>query len=178
MKILLVGFIALFAWAGLSSYIYVCKIKGLCIEPTTKQSFNIYDNLKPETGKNRDSSVEQSEYPGNLVIYFEFDKSELDNDIGTDKYIEESNTYLNRNSTAIVSITGYTDTVGSLAYNNALGYRRAKSMQHYFVRRGMPANKIYINSKGEIEPVNDNISDVGMATNRRTAITIKIKNHE
>ena len=33
MRILFIGFLAFIAWSALSTYIYVCKIKGLCDEP-------------------------------------------------------------------------------------------------------------------------------------------------
>ena len=38
MKILIIGFLVLFSWSALSTYIYVCKIKGLCIERETIQT--------------------------------------------------------------------------------------------------------------------------------------------
>ena len=37
MKILIIGFLVFSGWAALSTYIYVCKIKGLCDEPKTMQ---------------------------------------------------------------------------------------------------------------------------------------------
>jgi hypothetical protein len=33
MKILFIGFLTFIAWSSLSTYIYVCKIQGLCDEP-------------------------------------------------------------------------------------------------------------------------------------------------
>jgi len=45
-------------------------------------------------------------------------------------------------------------------------------MKNYFERKGMPAAKITIESKGEKEPVDDNSTDKGRANNRRTVITI------
>lgn len=165
MKIILFGFLALFGWSVLSTYIYVCRIKGLCNEPITMQA---------GTAKHMPSALEQEEFPNDLIIYFEFDKSELDIDAGTDKFFEESNKYLDQNSQAMISITGYTDAIGSGKYNNALGYRRAKSMQQYFENKGMPANKISVKSKGEKEPIENNNSIIGRASNRRTTITVKI----
>jgi OOP family OmpA-OmpF porin len=73
----------------------------------------------------------------------------------------------------MLSITGHTDAIGSDEYNQALGYRRAKSVQHYFESKGIPANKIIIESKGEKEPADNNSSVTGRANNRRTIITIK-----
>jgi outer membrane protein OmpA-like peptidoglycan-associated protein len=111
--------------------------------------------------------------PENLLIYFAFDRSEFKSDAKTDKYFEESNTYLDQNSQARLSITGHTDAIGSDEYNEALGYRRAQSMQHYFESKGLPSDKIIIESKGEKEPADDNNTTAGRANNRRAVITIK-----
>jgi len=174
MRILLTGFLVLSGWLVLSTYIYVCKIKGLCDEPIALQA-NAVDNIDVIADDTVNTSFvqEQTVVPVNLMIYFEFDKSEFNADAGTDKYFDESKTYLDQNSQARLSITGHTDAVGSDDYNQALGYRRAQSLQHYFESKGMPANKIIIESRGEKEPADDNNTNAGRANNRRTEITIK-----
>ena len=174
MKILIIGFLVFSSWVALSTYIYVCKIKGLCGEPTTLQVDTVsqkdviaYDSVPQPVVQ------EQAVIPDNLVVYFAFDKSDFTPDAGTNKYFDESNKYLNQNLQARLSITGHTDAIGSNEYNQALGYRRAQSMQHYFESNGIPANKIIIESKGEKEPADDNNTTEGRANNRRTIITIK-----
>jgi outer membrane protein OmpA-like peptidoglycan-associated protein len=174
MKILLIGFLAFSSWAALSAYIYVCKIKGLCGEPVTMQM----DAIKQQDAISVDSLTqplvqEQAVIPENLIIYFAFDKSEFTPDAETDKYFDESNAYLELNSEVRLNITGHTDAIGSDEYNQALGYRRAQSIQHYFESKGMPVNKIIIESKGEKEPADNNYTTTGRAKNRRTVITIK-----
>jgi len=174
MKILVIGFLALFCWSALSTYIYVCKVKGLCNETETilisnvsVKNANTADSL-PKTLAGKPVTI-----PENLIIYFAFDKSEFNSDAETDKYVNESNVYLDQNSQARLSITGHTDAIGSDEYNQALGYRRAQSVQHFFESKGVPANKIIIESKGEKVPADDNNTTSGRANNRRTAITIK-----
>jgi outer membrane protein OmpA-like peptidoglycan-associated protein len=46
-------------------------------------------------------------------------------------------------------------------------------VQHYFESKGLPANRITIESEGEKKPVDDNNTTSGRANNRRAAITIK-----
>jgi OOP family OmpA-OmpF porin len=113
--------------------------------------------------------------PENLVIYFAFDKYEFNANAKSDKYFEESKAYLDRNAQAWLHITGYTDAIGSDGYNQALGYRRAQSLQYYFKSKGMSSGRITIESKGEKEPADDNNTIEGRANNRLTAITIKNK---
>ena len=174
MKILIIGFFAFVIWTALSTHIYVCKIKGLCDEPITMQ--NNADSHKVVTAVDTSSKPlgqEQAVIPKDLIIHFAFDKSEFNSDAETEKYFDESNAYLVKNSQARLSLTGHTDAIGSDEYNQALGYRRAQSVGHYFESKGMPANKIIIESKGEKEPSDDNNTSSGRANNRRTAITIK-----
>jgi outer membrane protein OmpA-like peptidoglycan-associated protein len=174
MKILLIGFLAFSCWSSLSICIYVCKIKGLCDEPKTMQ-MNAVDNKDVIADDTIDMSLvrEQAVIPKDLIIYFAFDKSEFNADAETDKYFDESNAYLEQNLQARLNITGHTDAIGTNEYNQALGYRRAQSLQHYFESKGMPANKVIIESKGEKEPSDDNNTTAGRAKNRRTTITIK-----
>lgn len=174
MKFLLIGIIAFFGWSALSTHIFVCNIKGLCNEPGTMQIVTLKqkDVIAGDT-LTKPLVQEQALIPENLLIYFAFDRSEFKSDAKTDKYFDESNTYLGKNSQAMLSITGYTDAIGSDEYNQALGYRRAQSVQHYFESKGLPSDKIILESKGDKEPVDDNNTTTGRANNRRAVITIK-----
>ncbi len=174
MKILIIGIFSFLAWSALSTYLYVCKIKGFCDKPAAvqvdevKQAGTIISDTvqKPQV-------LEETVIPKDLVIYFEFDKSEFISNSESDKYFEESNAYLNQHSDARLSIVGHTDAIGTNEYNQALGYRRAQRMQQYFESLGMLTNKIIIESKGENEPADDNNNKAGRANNRRAVITIK-----
>jgi outer membrane protein OmpA-like peptidoglycan-associated protein len=174
MKILIFGFLILFGWSALSTHIYVCDIRGLCGDLVTKQTDAVSqkDVIAGDT-INKPLLQKQAIIPENLVIYFAFDKSEFNADSRTDKYFDESNAYLNQNTQYRLSITGYTDAVGTDEYNQALGFRRAQSMQHYFESKGLSADKITIGSRGKKDPADDNNTPAGRANNRRTVITIK-----
>ena len=172
MKILIIGFLALFTWSAISTHFYVCRIKGLCNEKvSTLNSVISSDTVR--TADSLPAAIEQPSIPENLVIYFAFDKSEFNPETISEKYVNESNKYLGLNQQAKLSITGHTDAVGSDEYNQALGFRRAQSVQRYFESKGITANKIIIESKGEKDPADNNGTASGRAINRRTAITIK-----
>lgn len=174
MKILIIGFLALSGWSALSTHLYVCKIKGLCNEPKTTQTevVNTKDVITGDTIMTPSKPV-QVTLPEPLLIYFAFDKSEFTSDSEADRYFDESNAYLNQNLQARLSITGHTDAMGSDEYNQALGYRRGGSLQKYFESKGIPADKIILESKGEKEPADNNNTSAGRAHNRRAVITIK-----
>lgn len=170
MRILIIGFIAFACWSVFSTYIYVCKIKGLCMKPQT----TLVETAKPQGTLEPTSKVEEkTSIPKDLVVYFAFDKSDLISDALASIYFDKSNAYLNKNQHAIINITGHTDAVGTIEYNQALGLRRAQTMHQYFANKGISESRITIESKGKEEPVADNKSDQGRAKNRRSVVTIK-----
>jgi outer membrane protein OmpA-like peptidoglycan-associated protein len=69
-----------------------------------------------------------------------------------------------------VRCEGYTDSVGSDAYNQALGQRRADTARQYIVDQGIDGSRIEAVSFGESKPVADNSTAEGRARNRRVEI--------
>lgn len=174
MRILIIGFLAFFAWSTLSAYIYVCKIKGLCDEPVSMQyGYNNPQDTIDKADQQQAIATNQVKYPESIVVYFDFDKYEFNSNEYADKYFEESKAYLEQNAQSRISIIGHTDAFGSEIYNQALGQRRAQSVQDYFLQKGMHRNMIIIESRGENEPVDNNNTASGRVKNRRTVITIK-----
>ncbi len=173
MRILVTGFIAFALWSALSTYIYVCKIRGLCYEPTGMQ----VDTLSPKTDSsngdlNKFKANVKVIMPQDMIIYFAFDKSDFTSDAKSETYFSSADSFLIQNSNSKLSITGHTDAIGSNAYNEALGLRRAQRIQQYFVSKGVVSSNINVSSKGETEPVSDNSSKTGRSKNRRAVITI------
>ena len=58
-----------------------------------------------------------------------------------------------------VVVLGYTDRIGSDAYNQALSERRAQSVVDYLISKGIPADKISARGMGESNPVTGNTCD-------------------
>jgi OOP family OmpA-OmpF porin len=69
-----------------------------------------------------------------------------------------------------ITATGHTDGIGTDAYNDKLGLRRAQAVKDYMVSKGIPADKIQVDSKGKRQPVADNKTKEGRAKNRRVEI--------
>lgn len=175
MKILTTGFLVFFCWASFATYLYVCKIKGLCNERETTNVSNLIVEDSLTAGSLPDTLAVQPDLipePENLVIYFGYDKSSFTADSSLSGYYNKSMAFMDSNSAAGLQITGHTDAKGSDEYNQWLGYRRAQSVQEYFERKGCPPDRITIDSKGEKEPVENNNTDEGRAKNRRASVTI------
>jgi outer membrane protein OmpA-like peptidoglycan-associated protein len=174
MKILIIGFLVFLGWSSLSTYVYVCKIKGLCLEvdPVIVNKA-VTVAIIPVDTSSKVLVQKQAIMPEALITLFAFDKSDFSGNADAETYFKESMTYMFVNKESILNIAGHTDAVGSEAYNQTLGYNRAQSVQQFFEGKGMPASRIKIESKGEKEPAEDNNSISGRAKNRRAVITIK-----
>jgi OOP family OmpA-OmpF porin len=68
--------------------------------------------------------------------------------------LDEVATTMNANSDiASVTIVGYTDRIGSTAYNQKLSEQRANSVKAYLEGKGVAANRLTAVGKGEADPV-------------------------
>jgi len=78
MRILINGFLAFFIWSSVATYIYVCKIKGMCDGPATMQTSatNIKNNVV-ESSIQKPLVQQQIAAPKDMITYFEFDKSDF-----------------------------------------------------------------------------------------------------
>ena len=71
-----------------------------------------------------------------------------------------------------VTITGYTDNVGTAAYNLGLSQRRATTVTAWLSGHGIPSARLSIAWKGEADPIAPNTNDAGRQKNRRVTIAI------
>jgi len=80
--------------------------------------------------------------------------------------------FLLENQTVKIHIVGHTDAVGTDEANQILSEGRANSVLNDLVKRGVAAERMTAEGKGEKEPVADNDTDEGRQLNRRVEFTI------
>jgi len=102
-------------------------------------------------------------------IYFDYDKDSLK--VEYNAYLKEMVRVVLDHTDLRIKITGHTDADGSNEYNKELSERRAKSIQDFFVKCGLPPHKVVTDFKGEEEPVDNNKTDNGKQRNRRVDFT-------
>jgi len=82
---------------------------------------------------------------------FNFDKSDLRSD-GKAK-LDDLVDKLKAVDVQTIIDVGYTDRIGSKAYNLKLSERRAETVKAYLVSKGVPADRILAKGKGKADPV-------------------------
>ncbi|WP_426176390.1 OmpA family protein [Massilia sp. TWR1-2-2] len=79
---------------------------------------------------------------------------------------------LNDNPATTVTIIGHTDSTGDEAINRPLSIDRAAHTRDYLAMRGVSPNRIYVDGRGEREPIASNNDPAGRARNRRVEIFV------
>jgi flagellar motor protein MotB len=103
-------------------------------------------------------------------VFYEFDSWAIK---------KESYSELNRlarllsdNKNITVEIGGYTDSIGTAAYNLDLSEKRARSVLNYLVGKGIIADRLRYKGYGATSPIGNNVTYDGRKLNRRTEIRI------
>lgn len=106
---------------------------------------------------------------GDMTVYFGFNRSDLT--AAALSVIDDVVAALG-NSGKAVSVVGHTDTVGSVAYNQALSERRAASVAGRMTNLGVNPGTITQAGRSENEPAVATGDNVREPRNRRVEITI------
>jgi len=102
--------------------------------------------------------------------FFDFDKAVLKPEAKVK--LDDMASKLKSINLEVVIAVGHTDSVGSDEYNQKLSIRRAEAVKAYLVSKGIEANRVYTEGKGEKQPVADNKTAEGRAKNRRVEIEV------
>lgn len=106
----------------------------------------------------------------NSSVLFDFGKATLTP--AANGVLEDAAAKISKAGTGVVTIVGYTDSIGDDADNQVLSEQRAQAVQaaltKLVTRRGVT---FQASGKGEQEPVADNGTDAGRALNRRVTVT-------
>lgn len=107
---------------------------------------------------------------------FDFDKSNI-RPMGKEKLDDLVAKVKSHQAVDSITITGHTDSVGTVAYNQKLSERRANSVHDYLVKAGINSSLITsTKGMGKTQPVASNDTAAGRQKNRRVEIVVESRN--
>lgn len=81
---------------------------------------------------------------------------------------------LNRYPQTLVDVVGHADSTGDDGYNQALSERRASAVASYLIDNGrVLRDRLYVQGRGESQPIASNATPEGRAQNRRVEIVLR-----
>lgn len=106
----------------------------------------------------------------NFTVFFDFDKSALGPE--AKRIIASAVQQFKQEGMARITITGHTDTVGTVDYNNRLSERRAAAVEEEIARHGISSQYITKRGAGKSDLLIPTADGVREAQNRRAEIVL------
>jgi peptidoglycan-associated lipoprotein len=107
----------------------------------------------------------------NLVLYFEFDRSEIRSEFNT--MLAAHGRYLASDPALTVRLEGHSDERGSREYNIGLGERRALAVRQILLLQGVTASQVTTVSYGEERPAVFGSDEESYSLNRRVELVYR-----
>jgi outer membrane protein OmpA-like peptidoglycan-associated protein len=101
-----------------------------------------------------------------------FDTGRAELNPGASRKLDQLAQFLNEHKDRRVQIDGFTDSVGTDAYNEDLSRRRADAVKSALLTRGIDASRIGTEGYGKAYPVANNNDSGGRQLNRRVEVVI------
>jgi outer membrane protein OmpA-like peptidoglycan-associated protein len=108
--------------------------------------------------------------PKDWMVFFALDSTKIDPDAAAT--ITDAANVAKGMPSAKVTVVGYTDTTGPVAYNQALSQRRANAVRDGLIANGVPAGQITILGEGEAGLLVQTANQVNQPKNRRVQIRV------
>ncbi len=158
---------------------YICEVKGVGYQTQTR---NIYipdgytQKVMPFEFNLLAEEVSKGEYVTIKSILFDFDSYSLTRDALFE--IEKIYQLMDKNPSLKIEVTGHTDSKGSVAYNQKLSLKRARSVVDYLVGKGIDESRFVTKAVGAFANIaantNPDGSDnpAGRSLNRRVCMSV------
>jgi len=103
-------------------------------------------------------------------VSFEFNKATLTRSASS--ILDRVAEVLKESPGFVIEIAGHTDSIGSASYNQQLSQARAESARQYLIEQGVNPERLQARGYGESDPIADNDTDEGRASNRRVELRV------
>lgn len=143
---------------------------------------NVPDDVESYIVKNYGNPADKSPVLGNnelitglinggyIATYFDFNKS-TPTEVSAEG-IDFILTYLRKNPSASIDITGHADEIGGTSFNNALSNKRANTVKDVLVKANIAASRLNVIAAGEDNSVDKN-SESARRLVRKVTYTVK-----
>jgi OmpA-OmpF porin, OOP family len=187
----LVWVVLLLGWMAGSTWWHVCHIKQLCDGDAPALTAAVPPVALPDTAAVTTPAANSVTAPATptveqklaekevftsvfkpIDLYFPSGKTEFIRTAETEKFFAEAAKYLPRHTDKSLTLTGYTDNVGSTALNLRLSRERAESVRQQMERAGVAAGQLQVLGKGKANPKATNATDAGQRANRRVTVVV------
>lgn len=121
-----------------------------------------------ERAGNESAANELAALQSEQTVYFDFDRATVKSEFYP--VLDKHAAYLAKNPSQRIVLEGHTDSRGTPEYNIALGERRAKSVETYFLNAGVSRSQITVVSYGEEKPAQMGATEYAFAQNRRAVV--------
>lgn len=91
---------------------------------------------------------------------------------GTEYLLQNAADTLNKHPDLIIEVAGHSDNVGNEDQNIGLSMRRARTVRDFLIRYGVDESRLTFRGYGESQPIADNSTADGRATNRRVELRL------
>lgn len=104
-------------------------------------------------------------------VTFGYDQAQIESRFYT--VLDDVARVLNQYPQTTVDVVGHADSDGAEAYNLDLSRRRASSVAGYLIQQNVLRDRLYVDGRGESQPIASNATPEGKAQNRRVEIIIR-----
>lgn len=109
--------------------------------------------------------------PAPMNVYFEHASAKIDSaDAKAIKNYVAQNEKFVKCPKSVVFVSGHTNSIGTVKYNDKLSQKRADAVRSVLVKAGIPSDKIRVKAYGSRAPIADNNTEKGLKANRRAEI--------
>jgi len=169
MRPLIIGILIFLAWLALSTWYYSTQIFPAFSQEDENTEVQAFPDttLAPEA---EPAEPETPDPPGDVIVYFDYNSTRIQNEEILNSYIPGSKEYLETVQDACVLVTGHTCDIGTNAYNMDLGKRRALAVRKFLEQNGLEDGCLETTSTGEADPAVPNSSKENREKNRRAVV--------
>lgn len=105
------------------------------------------------------------------TVYFDYDSFSLSDNARA--ALDANAKLLRENASLMVSLDGHCDERGTVEYNQALGQKRAESVQQYLTDAGIAASRMRVISYGKERPADEGHDESAWSRNRRVEFSAR-----